>query len=161
MVSLPEWWGLTFTQTLLVVSAILLIIDLFFLTDVPTQIAYVLLSVTVATQFEQPVLIQVLIGVVTWIALVIFHYMVWRTFLEGVARKIAPARYKSGPDRLVGRRGVVRHIEGRIMVSVEGELWAFEAVVPVQPGQTVEIAAQRDGYLIVEPPRVPLPTGER
>ena len=145
-------WGLTFTQTLLVVSAIMLIIDLFFMSDVPTQIAYVLLSYVVATQFEVPLLVMVLIGVITWIALVIFHYMIWRGVLEGISAKIAPANYQSGPQRLVGRRGVVREIEGRRLVYIEGELWVFESPSPVDVGMSVVVLAQRDGFLIVEQP---------
>jgi membrane protein implicated in regulation of membrane protease activity len=149
---MPEWWGLTFTQTLLVISAIMLIIDLFLLSDVPTQIAYVLLSWLVAVQFEVPVLVSVLIGLITWIALVVFHYMIWRGVLEGISAKIAPARYQSGPDRLIGRWGVIREIDGRRLVAVEGELWVFESPQPVDVGVGVMVLAQRDGFLIVEQP---------
>ena len=161
MLPLPDWWGLTFTQTLLVVSAILVILDLFILSDVPTQVAYVLLSWAICVQFDQPVLVQVLIGVVAWIGLVLFHYMVWRGLLERVAKKVAPARYTSGPDRLKGKRGLIKFIEGQSLISVEGELHKFESGVPVRGGETVTVIAQRDGYLIVEPARVPMNTAER
>ncbi|MCA9544559.1 MAG: hypothetical protein KC613_09215 [Myxococcales bacterium] len=161
MLPLPEWWGLTFTQTLLVVSAILVITDLFILSDVPTQVAYVLVSWAIAIQFDQPVLVKVLIGVVAWIGLVLFHYMVWRGFLERIAKKVAPAHYTSGPDRLNGKRGLIKHIEGQSLVSVEGELHKFEAAMPVREGETVIVVAQRDGYLIVETARVPMTTAER
>lgn len=141
--------GLTLTQTLVVVGAILVVIDLFFLSDLPTMGAYVAFASAIALQFNLPILVQILIGVVAFVLLIIFHYAVWRGVFRRITERVAPGRYQNSVDRVVGQKGTIRFIEGRSLVSVNSELWDHDGGDTLPAGTPVEVLARLDSVLSV------------
>jgi membrane protein implicated in regulation of membrane protease activity len=145
-------WGLTLNETLLIIAAILIVIDIFFQSDIPTHVAYVLICTVVARVIHAPILIQVLIGILAWFALVGGHYLLWKKKIQRlVHRVIAPERYREGARGLVGSTGQVRAVEDATMVRVAGDLWPFRADKPVTDGQNVRVIAVEKGRLVIEP----------
>lgn len=150
LVEMPEWWGLSFEHTLLVLALLLMLTDVFFQSDVPTHIAYVLVAFVVAISFDVHFLWQAVIGVLAWFALVGFHYLLWRKVLTRLSDRFAPDRYRSGPSALVGQEGRVKDIDGRKMVSLHGDLWRFTCAEDPPDGARVRVTGERDGELVVE-----------
>ena len=152
MDGLADWWGLSLNQTLLVAAVILVVIDIFFATDIPTHIAYVLASVVLARMVEAPILVRILAGILAWFALVAFHYWVWRKLVgKFTNRFVAPEKYKSGLDRLIGATGTAKAIEQTRMVEIEGDLWPYEGAEGVASGTKVKVIAVHENKLVVEP----------
>ena len=147
-----SWWGLGLNETLLIIAAILVLIDIFFASDVPTHAAYVLVAVVLARLVPAHLLYQVLIGVGAWFVLVGGHYLLWRKRLQRfVHRYIAPERYRCGARGLIGTVGHVKKIEEATLVSAAGDLWPFRSAEPVEAGASVRIVGVKGGELVVKP----------
>ena len=144
------WWVPSVTETLLVAAVVLVLLDIFFQSDIPTHIAYILIAIVVATWIPVPPLYQVVVGMLAWFALVWGHYKLWRYFLVGfVNRVIAPTKYKTGAAGLVGSVGTIKEVNGKKMVSVQGDLWLFESANDPAVDAQVEITAEHNGVLKV------------
>lgn len=150
---IEQFWRLNRTETLLVLAVILLMVDIFFVTEVPTVIAFVLIASAVVLGLDLPPLVAVAVGLGIWFVLMGFHVLFWRGFLKRFAnRVVAPDRYRSGAAALVGRTGVVCNIEGKWLVRVDGDLMPVreEAELGLRDGLRVRILAADDGQLSVE-----------
>lgn len=147
---LTEIWGLSLNQTILLVVAILIALDFFIPSDIPTHIAYILLCALVGINLEVHLLVKVLCALLTWFALVFFHYIFWRETLQKLANKIiAPDRIQTGANGVVGIQGTIRVIDGHTMVSVKGDLWPCQSSDTLDDGSPVIIISQKDGELEV------------
>lgn len=145
-----EVWGLSLNQTVVIVVAILVVVDFFIPTDLPTHIGYVLLCVLVAVNVDAHILVKLLCALLAWFVFVAFHYWIWRGFAQRVVdRFIAPDRIKTGGDGLVGEKGEIRDLDGVIMVRVRGDLWSCSGVEKLQGGDIVNIVGNKGGVLDV------------
>ena len=141
-----------FTEVLILISLILVLVDIFIVSDIPTHLAYILISFAVAIQFEIPILYRILIGIVAWFSMVTFHYVFWRRILMKISDKIiAPRIYKSGSSGLVGRHGYIRNINGQNLVEVEGEIYQFinQSNIDLSPNLKVLIKGSLSTKLII------------
>ena len=122
-----EIFGMTINEILIVSAIILILVDIFFASDVPTHLAYILLTFTFAKEINMPFLYQILFGVLIWFALVVFHYTIWRKIIEKINDKlIAPRKHTGGLDGFIGKKGVIKEVEGEILIFINDELHQFE-----------------------------------
>ncbi len=143
---------LSLPQTLLILAVILAIADIFVQSDIATHIAYVFVSLAIVIWTPVHPLFRVIIGLLAYAALVYLHYSLWREFVSSwVNKTIAPTKYRSGVRGLIGQQAVIKEIEGKQMVSCQGDLWNFESVEELRDGTQVEITGERGGILFVEP----------
>lgn len=90
-----------------------------------------------------------------WAAAAIFALLVAKDFVLYPFLKVGyETREKSGIERLIGERGVVKHrLDPEGYVLVNGELWkarpAGEAT-PLEPGTRVRVTAHEGMLLVVE-----------
>lgn len=151
LAEMNEWWGLSLPQTLLVIALILIIVDVCIQSDVATHLAYVLVAVAVAYWTPVHILFRIIVGLLAWGGLVYFHYTLWRSVMTHlVNRLVAPTKYKSGTEGLVGLKGTIKLIDGKKMVSVQGDLWDYESQQEPPAGADVTILGEQDGLLHVE-----------
>ncbi len=154
MEMLTELWGLSLNQTVFLVAAILVVVDFFIPTDIPTHVAYVLLCALVAINVEAHILVKILCALLAWFALVAFHYLFWRTTVQKVVNNIiAPDQFSSGADGVVGSMGMIRIVDGNTMVRVKGDLWPCRGAKALADGTAVKIVSQTDGELEVKEQR--------
>ena len=143
-------WGLSINETLVIVAILLMILDFFLSSDILTHVAYVLFCVVFARLFPVHILYQVLFGVIAWFAVVAFHYTIWKSLLQRFINQIiAPDMIKTGAEGVIGLSGGIREIEGKMMVELNGDLWAFHCDTQVRPGDTVRVTSIDKGMLIV------------
>lgn len=149
--AIADFWGLTLNQTLLLLAAILIIVDFFLSTDVVTHVAYVIVAFVIARSTGLHFMYQILIGLVAWFAIVAFHYLVWRGITHWVANTlIAPDRYRSGADGLVGETGVVKRLDDVAMVELRGDLWPCKGAAAFATGDRVRVTGVNEGVLTVQ-----------
>jgi membrane protein implicated in regulation of membrane protease activity len=142
---------MTLSEALIVIACILILVDFFVPTDVPTHGAYILFTVAFGRQFETPLLYQILIGLGFWFVVVTFHYIVWRKFVQAIAnRYIAPEQHQSGVDGMLGRTGKIQIHEQSCMVMIDGDLWECTSSSPLKHGEEVCVIRIRDGVLVVQ-----------
>jgi hypothetical protein len=120
---------MSITEILIVVSVFLILVDIFFASDIPTHIAYVLTTINIAKEIDMSFLYQATFAILIWFGLVAFHYFIWRNVLEKINDKfISPRKHIGGIDGLVGKIGTIKSIDGELFISVDEELYRFETI---------------------------------
>lgn len=114
---------LSLDHTLLVIAVILIISDIFFTVDLPTILAYIIISYVVGTNIEVPTVYQILIGLVFWFLLIGFHYSFYKNLLlKFVSKYIAADRYKSKDIDFIDKTFSVIEVEGKLFIEMNDEL---------------------------------------
>jgi membrane protein implicated in regulation of membrane protease activity len=122
-----EILGMTINEILIVSAIILIVVDIFFTSDFPTHLAYIVVTFLIAKEIDVPILYQILFGVLIWFALVIFHYTLWRKVIEKINDKlIAPSRHIGGLDGFIGKEGIIKEVEGEKYILINDEIHQFE-----------------------------------
>lgn len=145
-----EIFGMTINEILIVLAILLIIVDIFFASDFPTHLAYIILTFTLAKTIDMPILYQILFGVLIWFALVVFHYTLWRKVIEKINDKlIAPTKHKSGIDVFIGEEGVIKEIEGKKYILINDEIHQFETDKEITIGSTYSVINTKSNKLII------------
>jgi len=141
---------MTINEILIVSAIILILVDIFFASDFPTHLAYIILTFTFAKEIDMPILYQILFGILIWVALVVFHYTIWRKVIEKINDKlIAPTIHRGGFDGFVGKEGVVKEIDGKQLISINDELHQFETEKEIIIGEKYKIINTNSNKLII------------
>src|SRR5688572_24182289 len=113
---------MSLNEILVLLAIILILIDIFFVSDLPTHIAYIPLTFTITKEFKLPILYQVVIGLLVWGILVTFHYFIWRKILEKISdRIIAPKKHEESIEGFIGQEGLIKELEGKLYITVNDE----------------------------------------
>jgi len=152
MAFIVEAWGLTLNETLFILAIILIVADFFLqATDIPTHIAYIILSVLIAINIPFHFMYKILIGLLAWFAIVAFHYLFWRRLGQKIINKfIAPDKYKDGAEGLVDTVGEIKEIEQQKMIMVKGDLWPIDSTEDIRAGEKVKVVKVENGILTVK-----------
>ena len=135
-------------ESLLVIALILLILDFFINTDLLTHSAYLLLTSIVYMEIEAQWFYKLLFAILSWFIIVAFHYLIWKRFMTFFSdRFIAPDRFHSGADGLIGKTGSVKYIDGVPMLKVADTLFEFYSKEKLQGSQLAEVISV-DGTIL-------------
>ena len=145
-----EILGMTINEILIISAIILILVDIFFTSDFPTHLAYIILAFTFAKEIDKPILYQVLFGILIWVSLVVFHYTVWRKIIERINDKfIAPRKHKGGLDGFVGKEGLIKEIEGEKYIFINDEIHQFETDKEIAIGKKYIVLSIKSDKLII------------
>ena len=111
------------TETLLAIALLMIIIDVFFQTEITTVIAYILVATALVQNLDVSLIYQMVIGSALFGILLLLHFVVWRQTLQKYMNtKVAPDLFISGQDRLIGKKGVIVFTDSSVMIRIEDEL---------------------------------------
>jgi membrane protein implicated in regulation of membrane protease activity len=111
------------TETLLALALLLLILDVFLVTEITTVIAYILVATALVQNLEISIIYQLIIGSSLFGILLLLHFAVWRKTLQNFMNtEVAPDIFVSGQERLIGKKGVIVTLDSSVMVRIEDEL---------------------------------------
>ena len=111
------------TETLLALALLLLILDVFLVSEITTVIAYILVATALVQNLEISLIYQLIIGSSLFGILLLLHFVVWRKTLQNFMNtKVAPDIFVSGQERLIGKKGVIVTLDSSVMVRIEDEL---------------------------------------
>jgi len=145
-----EILGMTINEILIVSAIILILVDIFFNSDIPTHIAYIILTFTFAKEIDMPILYQILFGILIWVVLVVFHYLVWRKVIEKINDKfIAPSKHMGGLEGFIGQEGIIKEIEGEKFFFINDEIHQFETEKEIQIGNKYAVLKIKSNKLII------------
>jgi membrane protein implicated in regulation of membrane protease activity len=145
-----EILGMTINEILIVSAIILILIDILFNSDIPTHIAYFILTFTFAKEIDTTILYQILFGILIWVALVAFHYLVWRKVIEKINDKFfAPSIHKGGIEGFIGQGGIIKEIEGEKFIFINDELHQFKTEKEIQIGNKYIVINTKSNKLII------------
>ena len=141
---------MSITEVLLVSALILILIDIFFASDIPTHIAWICITVAITLQFNTSILYQILIALLVWFALVAFHYTLWRKVIEKINdRFIAPRKHIGGIEGMVGQTGVIKKVEGKHFLMINDELHQFETTKAIAEGESCIVINVKSNKLVI------------
>lgn len=136
---------------LIAAALILIAIDIFVASDIPTHISYVIFAYVISKDLPFHFMYRILAGIGIWFLLICFHYLIWKKIIAAFLNKyISPEKKAAGIASLVGSSGEIREIEGKMFVRINEELMPFTSRQKVENGSTVRICDTKDGVLIVE-----------
>lgn len=142
--------GMTINEILIVSALILILIDIFFASDVPTHLAYLMLTFTITKEIDVPILYQILFGILIWVTLVVFHYTVWRKVIEKINDKfISPSKHIGGLDGFVGKEGEIKEVEGERYIFINDEIHRFETDKEIKIGNKYIVISIKSNKLII------------
>ena len=111
------------TETLLAIALLMIIIDVFLVTEITTVIAYILVATALVQNLDVSLIYQLVIGSALFGILLLLHFVVWRQTLQKYMNtQVAPDIFISGQDRLIGKKGVIVFKDSSVMVRIEDEL---------------------------------------
>ena len=141
---------MSINETLIVISLILILIDIFFISDYSTHVAYILITFTISKEISKPILYQILFGIMIWFSLVVSHYLLWRKVLEHINDKIiAPTKHVGGFKSFIGKEGVIKEVEGKRFIKLDDEIHCFETSKNVKAGEIYKVISIKSNKLII------------
>ena len=141
---------MSINETLIVISLILILIDIFFISDYSTHVAYLLITFTISKEISKSILYQILFGIIIWFCLVVFHYLLWRKVLEHINDKvIAPTKHVGGFESFIGKEGIIKKVEGKRVIQVDDEIHLFETSKNVKEGEIYKVTSIKSNKLII------------
>ena len=145
-----ELLGMSINEILILSAIILILIDIFFVSDLPTLIAYFIITFTITKEINLPILYQIAIGLLILFALVVFHYKIWRTLLSKINdRFIAPTKHEGGLEGLIGKQGVIKEIDGKKFIIINDEVHLFETEKDPKVGDSYTILDIKSNKFII------------
>ena len=127
----------------------LIVIDIFTVTDMPTFIAYLLITFVVYRHLPGPVLLRLTLSVLVFFALIFLYYFVWGKFKQYIVDKFfAKDVIKSGVEALIGEAGVIRVIDGIQSAQIHGDIYPLADTVPYPDGKSFVVKGVENGMIV-------------
>jgi len=145
-----EILGMTINEILIASAIILILVDIFFATDFPTHLSYIILTFAIAKEIDLAILYQILFGLLIWMALVVFHYTIWRKIIEKINDKlVAPSKHIGGLDGFIGKEGIIKEVEGEKYIFINDEIHQFETEKKITIGNKYKVLNVKSNKLII------------
>jgi len=145
-----EILGMTLNEILIVSAIILILIDIFFTSDIPTHLAYIILTFTITKEIDMPILYQIMFGILIWALLVFFHYKIWRKVIEKINDKIiAPSKHEGGLRGFIGKEGTIKEVDGEKFIFINDEIHQFETDKEIKIGDNYKILNINSNKLVI------------
>ena len=134
-----------------IIGIILILIDIFFLSDLPTVFAIILFSYAFYTTLNYEQLINILLSLVFFLVFFILYVSFWRKTKEYIIDKwLAKDVYKAGVYNFPGHEGTVKIIEGKKVAMIDGDVYAFYEDYNIAESQKFIVKEVKDGKIVIE-----------
>ena len=140
------------SELLIAIGIILILIDIFFLSDIAIVIALAIFSFVGAQALEFELIYQIIFGLLFFFLLISLYYLFFKNIIQAIANKwIAPDKHKELTDSLTGKTGVIETVDEKQYVRLDGKLWPFEneSKLSIKDGNEVHIKKFKSGNLII------------
>ena len=141
---------MSFSFYLVLIGIILMLIDIFFHSDIPTFIAYIIFSIVFLLNIHLHILWRIILTIIFFFVLLLFHHFLWEKTVQLVVDKyFAKDKYHAGFSGLVGKKGKVRIIENKKLAYIEGDLYKFRDEVNLEEGEDFIVKGIEDGFITI------------
>lgn len=135
---------------IVIIGIILILLDIFFITDLPTVIAILLFSYAFYLKLNFEPLINITITLVFFLLFFILYTSFWRKLKEFIVDKwFAKDVYKAGVDNLPGHEGTVKVIDGTKVAIIDGDVYAFFQDYNLPEATKFTVKEVKDGKIII------------
>jgi membrane protein implicated in regulation of membrane protease activity len=139
-------------ETLLAIAVILILIDVFIPTEFLTHIGIILLCIAFYKIFDiDKTLWRIAASVGIWFVLVAAYYLLWKQVVGFVTNRfIAPTKFYSSVNTMIGKEAVIEEIDGKLMCRVHDEIWPFANEESFSESDKVCVMGLSNGSLVLE-----------
>lgn len=138
-------------QILILIGIILILIDIFFASDLPTFVALLLFCFAFYRQLHFRPLVNIILSILFFFALLIVYVAAWRR-IKGIIidRWFAKDKYKAGVYGFPGQKGCVKIVDGSKYAMINGDLYAFYQEYPLSDGDVFIVKELKDGKIVIK-----------
>lgn len=136
-------------MNLFLIGIILILIDIFFTSDITTFIAMILFSVVFFRCLPFGVLTNSIFTIIFFFMLLILYITVWKKVQNIVINKhFAKDKYKAGVYGLESKSGVAKDINGQLLAEINGDIYAFYEIYPLKNNDKFIVKEVKDGKIV-------------
>ena len=136
---------------LIFIGIILILLDIFFLTDLPTVVAIVLFSIALYINLNYEPLINITITLVFFFIFFIIYVSVWKKLkLYIIDKWLSKDVYKAGVYNLPGHQGTIKLIEDKKVAIIDGDVYALYEDYNISEGEKFTVKEVKDGKIVIE-----------
>jgi len=110
----------------LAIALTILVLDVFFETEILSVAALVGISIYFALLFDVSMKWKILIALFCWLAVTALFFAVWKRAIAPLIRRCLPAGANESIHSALGAVGEYRHIAGKNFVEWNGDLWPVD-----------------------------------
>lgn len=135
---------------LLLIGLFLILADIFFSSDYPTFLSFILFTIVICRQLSGwHIMLRMSAGIIIFFIFVFLYYFVWMKFKKNfVDTWFAKDIMTSGIDALVGEKGTVRIIDGVQAAKIHGDLYPFHEAIQQEDGTPFIVKEIRGGMIV-------------
>lgn len=134
---------------LLLIGIILILVDIFFASDLPTFTAILLFSIVFFNNMPFSILLNTIFTILFFFALLIIYITLWKKLENIVVNKyFAKDKYKAGVYGLKGQKATVKVVDGQSFASINGDLYPFYSNYQLKENDIFIIKDVKDGKII-------------
>ena len=138
-------------MSLVFIGIILILVDIFFLTDLPTVLAIVLFSFAFYNTLNYEPLINITLTLIFFFILFIIYVSVWKKLkLYIIDKWLAKDVYKAGVYNLPGHQGTIKLIEDKKVAIIDGDVYALYEDYNIPEGEKFTVKEVIDGKIVIE-----------
>lgn len=141
------------TETLILISGIFILVNIFLVSNTLAIVAYGLLSYTFGRELPFHYLYQIPSGLLFCFGLMVLHSLLFKNLFQEIFNKsIDHDKYGTRHNSIIGKKGTIALVRGVNAVRVEGHLWEFinERDDSRPRNKVVTVIDFKEGKLIIE-----------
>lgn len=133
------------------IGIILLLIDIFFASDIPSFIGILLFCFAFYKLLPFHFLVNIIITILFFFAILVIYITLWKKAKSLLVDKFfAKDKYKAGVEGLAGIKGVVRIVKGEKFAEINGDLYSFYEDYPVLEKDVFVVKEVKEGKIVIE-----------
>lgn len=138
-------------KLLILIGIILILIDIFFASDLPTFVALLIFCYVFYRNLPFEILYKIILTILFFFVLLIIYIAVWRKIKTIVIDKgFAKDKYKAGVYGFPGQKGCVKIVDGSKYAMINGDLYAFYQEYPLSDGDVFIVKELKDGKIVIK-----------
>ena len=128
-----------------------MVIDIFFASDLPTFISYLLFTIVIFRHLPGHIIIRLTLSVIVFFGFVFIYFYFWSRLKTYILDKLFSRDViKTGMDSLIGETGTVRVVDGIQAAKIRGDIYSFVEAVPHGDGTPFTVKAVEGGMIVPE-----------
>ncbi len=138
-------------MSLVFIGIILILVDIFFLTDLPTVLAIILFSLAFYNTLNYEPLINITLTLIFFFIFFIVYVSVWKKLkLYIIDKWLAKDVYKAGVYNLPGHQGTIKLIEDKKVAIIDGDVYALYEDYNISEGEKFTVKEVKDGKIVID-----------
>lgn len=138
-------------KLLILIGIILILIDIFFASDLPTFVALLIFCYVSYRNLPFEILYKIILTILFFFVLLIIYIAVWRKIKTIVIDKwFAKDKYKAGVSGFPGKTGVIKVVDGMKYAQLDGDLYALFEDYPLAEGDSFVVKEMKDGKIVIQ-----------